>query len=438
MEAINKNEENIFFDVVKSLIYSSIGIFVFFIPININGKALTTIYHIAEFIQIKGEKSLLVIYSIIIVFNVIKEIKYSQNHKDNIIQISTVIKILSMFILIVVFYNQNQFIKMDDNSALILQEVVLEALVIVSISAIFMPLITDYGLLEVTESYFNKAMKKNFKISGKSIINIALYMSAGIYSGIFMTNRLYKQGKLRQNEVFIIFMYFPIASIPVINYICEEFNINKILTILMSIIIMLICNFIMVRIYPAKNKKKSYYQKSNYKECNFKKDKRFIRALDSNIKNRSNENIFKRIIDSEKECISIQITLIPYVTLALSLIYIIINELNLYILYESMLNPLYNLCKYNNTNEISIFLSRGIIDNILSIENLPNIVSLNTYIIAIIAIVGNVNLLNKYIAVKSFNLPIKNTEIISSYIIRIIVILILYSIGYHIIIGYLK
>ena len=74
-------------------------------------------------------------------------------------------------------------------------------------------LLLDYGLVEIIEAYTHKIMKKVFKVSGKVFLNFLVYILVDNVCGIFMTYKLYKDGKLREREAAITILNFSILSL---------------------------------------------------------------------------------------------------------------------------------------------------------------------------------------------------------------------------------
>ena len=83
-----------------------------------------------------------------------------------------------------------------------------------------------------------------------------------------MTEKLYREGKLRQREACSIVLNFSILSIPMIIYTSEELNLNKLNLILISVIILIITNIILSKSYLLNKKKKSYYIKTWFRMFN--------------------------------------------------------------------------------------------------------------------------------------------------------------------------
>lgn len=129
-------------------------------------------------------------------------------HKSNLKKIYSYFSIFSIFIVISIFYDKYSIVLLDDNISLILEETILNLITLLPLSAIFMPFILDFGLMDIVEAYCHKLMKKLFNLSGKSVLNIIMYIFNDCFCGYFMTNLLYKKGQIRQREACIILLNF--------------------------------------------------------------------------------------------------------------------------------------------------------------------------------------------------------------------------------------
>ncbi len=434
----SSKEEISFIEIIKSIVYSFIGIVFFFIPIKINNIRATTLFHIVYKIQDNNRGFLIICFITFTLIAIIRNIYFVNKEKDDIKKIRIYLKLISIVILIIIFYRQNNILKISDNTSLMIEELILNALTIFPISSVFLTLILDYGVLEIIEAYSHKTMKKMFNISGKNLLNIVIFIATDIFTGLFMINQLYKKGKLKEKELFIMAMYFPVSSILIIKYIASDLDIPRPTLYFLGILILILCNFIMVRIYPANKKKNSYIQKTNYKEHNYKKENRLIKAIERNLRSRGNKSVLKRMIESLEDCINLEMELIPNLVVVLYCSFFIMEKISLIDFYNIIFEPILELFKYSNYVEITRYFSIGVINNLMAIDNISSTVLKNNVIIGLIGIIGCISISNNYIFIKSANMPIKNIEYIVAYIERIIIILALYSIIFHLYKGYIS
>ncbi|MCR8745069.1 hypothetical protein [Romboutsia lituseburensis] len=440
MESVNKNCDDgkvliEFANILKLIIYSIIGIAVFFIPIKINGHYWTIIYHISYKLQTQANSFLEICIIFYVSLSCIKSIFISKKNGTN--EILNYIRLFSLIIILSIFCGKNEIIFLDDNVSLLIYELVMNISTVFPISAIFITFLLDYGLLDVVESYCHVFMKKNFNLSGKTIINILLYISTDCFCGMFMTSKLYNEGKIRLNEACNIVLNFSILSIPMILYVSKELDIKSKELSIIVILLLLILNILMSRIYPIKRKKKSYFTKTNYKETIHKNDK-LEKAIKKYLKNRSKTNIFKSMLNNLEESIFILMKLIPNLVLILYLGQIIINSNLISEIVQIIFNPILELLKIQNKPDLSIFIVNVFYNNIIAIDDINLHIQYSTRLLmAIIAVLNCTCLSSNYIYINNTNIKISKKEFLISYIQRIVLIILIYSLMYYFYRGYI-
>src|SRR5699024_2767723 len=89
------------------------------------------------------------------------------NNEKNLKQIYSYFSGFSILIVISIFYDKYSIVLLDDNISLILEETILNLITLLTLSAILMPFILDFALLDLVEGYYYKLLKNLFKLSGK-------------------------------------------------------------------------------------------------------------------------------------------------------------------------------------------------------------------------------------------------------------------------------
>lgn len=428
---------NDFIYALKSLIYSIIGLIIFFIPIKLNGQTQTIIYHISYKLQSDARPLLELCIVLYTTLGCLKSIFSHKDKKNSIKKIFLYVRLLSILIIINIFYGKSTIIFLDDNVLLLINEVILNIATILPISAVFMPFILEYGLLDIVESYSQKTMKKLFKLSGKSIVNILVYLFVDSFSGFFMTNKLYKSGKLREVEACTIMLNFSIISLPMSMYISKELDINRLDFIIVSIFIAIVMNIILCRIYPLNKKKKSYYTKTGYKET-IHKDNKFQKGLDKYLNNKETKSIFLHILNNVEESIKIAMELIPNIIIILYIGNALINMDIIIEILKYIINPLSQMLKIPSINEFNEFCINLFYNNIIAIDILNQNIQYSTrFLIGIVSLLTCTSLTSNIIYASNTEIKITKIEFIISYIERLFIIMIFYFIIHYFYIGYI-
>lgn len=422
-------------DSFRIVIYSICGFFIFFIPININGSVNTTIYHFYFFIS-KRYLGLIKIYIFIMISigSILPIIKHKEKEYDAFSNIIKCLKPISIFFTLIIF-SKIEFKGYNNTSLLFMRDFLLKSIILLSLSSLFLPLITDYGLLEIVEAYFQKYTKKTLKISGKCIVNILVYLFVDIFSGMFMTNYLYKNGKLRHSEACIIISCFSFTSILNCYYIGDELNLKSIeFTTFMVIGLSLFVNFLVCRLWPLKVKKKSYLYKSSYKECGFKKDK-FKNAIKQYLSNKRNNKLIFSMFENFKESFNIIMTILPNLVIIIFVGEFLINNTGLVSAISQITYPVIELLKLPSKAKISEVLCLGMFNGGRYIESINNdIKDISSLIIFIISIVQTISISTNIVYIDNTDIPIKKIELLIIGIEKILITLVIISLFYYLII----
>ena len=239
--------ENIKRDTIdKVYLFSVIGIIIFFIPIKINNQQEVIIYHLSYFIE--NRISSLIDISII-VFVLLSVFKDLINYKtDNISKFKILMKIFSFIMLVSILFGKEELLFMNNDFIVMLRDLMIDLTILLPISSLFMPFLLNYGLLEITEAYTHRTMKKLFNVSGKVFLIFLVCFLVNSICGAFLTYRLYKDGKLREKEAVVTILNFSILSLNLTKDLCYKIDISIIKFIIIELIILIICNFILSQI----------------------------------------------------------------------------------------------------------------------------------------------------------------------------------------------
>ena len=138
----------------------------------------------------------------------------------------------------------------------------------------------------------------------------------------------------------------------------------------MEIIILIICNFIISRIYPLKKKKQSYYFKSNHKNVNCKRNK-INTAIKRYYENKSNKKLLSLSLSYLNEVIYILMDLIPTIIFIFFIVNIIYNIPFIMESINNLTNIFVSAFNLPNSNLISNIINLSLFSSILAIESIP-------------------------------------------------------------------
>lgn len=319
---------------IKFLIPSLFGLFLFIIPlpygnivpleglspINIGIGFLSEVFKI-----IMGESlnnlALIVIVTSAILSILAKFIHIKNDFLNGLLNVSPfwlICRILgAVFIVMSIYQVGPEIIKSDITGQTILG-LLPSLLAIFLISGFLLPLVVDFGLMDLFGTLISKSMYKLFKVPGRSAIDaISSWLGDGTL-GIMITNTQYKQGFYTAKEAVIISVCFSLVSLPFSTVIADQLGFMPIFVPFYGTVCIasLACALIMPRIYPLnKFKNTTYNNVEHLKEDLVPKDVNIFNFGLSKAINRASSapSIKDILVNGFKTVIDMYIGLLPLV-----------------------------------------------------------------------------------------------------------------------------
>ena len=197
---------------IKFLLYSFVGIFMFFVPITVDGKSSIPLDHIVNLIR-KIPYFSPVYGGLIVVIGAILPFTKKTWNKSTSTTVFSILKLLGIVFVVMAILNKGPaFLMAPDVIPFIFEKIVVAVTTIVPIGSIFLAFLINYGLMEFIGVFMKPVMSKIWKTPGKSAID-AVASFVGSYSlALLITNKVYKEGKYTGKEAAIIATGFSTVS----------------------------------------------------------------------------------------------------------------------------------------------------------------------------------------------------------------------------------
>lgn len=247
--------------IFKFIFYAFIGIFMFFIPITINGDRTIPIDHITTFVR--AIPNFGPIYGgFIVIVGAILPIIRGTWHKSTSAIVFSILKLLGIvFVIMAIFDVGPAFLMRADVIPFIFNSIVISVTTIVPIGAVFLAFLVNYGLMEFIGVLMQPIMKPIWKTPGRSAID-AVASFVGSYSlAVLITNRVYREGKYTGKESAIIATGFSTVSATFMVIVARTLDIMNhwLLYFWLTLIITFIVTAITARIYPLSKKPDRFF-----------------------------------------------------------------------------------------------------------------------------------------------------------------------------------
>lgn len=246
---------------LKLILFSLIGIFMFFIPITIGGSSTIPIDHLVTGIK-SAFPGLASLYALIIIIlgGIYPFYKKTWN-KDKVTTVFSILKILGIIVAFMAYFSFGPaWLFEADMVPFLYNKLAIPVGLIVPIGSVFLAFLVGYGLLEFIGVLMQPVMKPIWKTPGRSAID-AVASFVGSYSiGLLITNRVYKEGKYTVKEACIIATGFSTVSATFMIIVAKTLGLMDIWNTFFwsTLIITFVVTAITVRIRPLRTKEDKY------------------------------------------------------------------------------------------------------------------------------------------------------------------------------------
>lgn len=304
---LDKNIESLKFNrlvgALKFFIYSFIGLFLYFVPVEINGESAILISHAINWIEVTF-KQFIPYYALIMVFvggiSPVISGKWKESKFDFTF---TAVKLLGCIIAVMaVFKIGPEFLMAPNMIPFLWNLIVVPILLMIPVTIISLVLLLNYGILEFLSIFLQPIMKLIWKTPGASALDAMVSFTGGYAVAVIVTNDLYKKGVYSVKEATIIATGFSTVSITFLLVIGETLDLMQYWTIffISCFVITFLVTAITARIYPISKKTNTYYDKPIEEEIDMSGNI-FVRAVNAGIDTaRDSKPLISNLLDGYK------------------------------------------------------------------------------------------------------------------------------------------
>ena len=119
-----------------------------------------------------------------------------------------------VFALLIFFKLGPHFIWADTTGHVVLYDLATAIVTIFIFASLLLPLLTDFGLMELIGTVFRKIFRKMFRLPGRSCIDAVASWMAAAPVGVFITSQQYERGYYSGREAAVIATNFSVVSLP--------------------------------------------------------------------------------------------------------------------------------------------------------------------------------------------------------------------------------
>ncbi len=296
--------------------FSLIGVFMFFIPIEVNGKNSIPLDHFVTWIRNTVPSVVSYYILLIMVLGAIYPFYAGSWRKSKIDIALSGMKVLgAVAAALVLFKTGPDWLMAEDMGPYYFSVVVTPIGVLVPIGAIFLALLVGYGLLEFIGILMQPVMRPIWRTPGRSAID-AVASFVGSYSiGLLITNRIYKEGKYSRREATIIATGFSTVSATFMVVVAKTLDLMEIwnLYFWITFFVTFLVTAITVRMWPINKIRDDYYTGEGFPEIVIK-EKRIQQAWHQSMITAQNApSLLKNVLSTLKDGVLMAMSILPSV-----------------------------------------------------------------------------------------------------------------------------
>lgn len=264
--------------IIQCILFSIIGIFVFFGQITIGGKS-DTVFGILYngFLGLFGSAIYWVLalivagnYACHIYFKYIKKnsIKnaFAEIYANDSVVHTFLYGLGTLYVVLYAMVDSGLIANIEvitgaATGGSVIPPIVKGVLGIILVGAVFMPTLLNYGVLEIVGAILEPLMRPIFKIPGKAALDAVTSFVSSSSLGVMVTNRLWKQNAYTDKEMVSIMTGFSAVSIGFAYLVIDTAGVAEHFVKIygLSFVMVFIMAVIMVRIPPISKKADRYF-----------------------------------------------------------------------------------------------------------------------------------------------------------------------------------
>lgn len=340
---LEKNKIYAPFNIFNFVFFSVFGLILFFTPMTINGQNTIPLDHLLAYINQVAPWFGPVVTLVIGVVGGIVQWRNKSNRQGVLNLTMAVLRTLGIPVLFMAFFNFGPEWLMKPNMLpFIWVKIIVAVTMIVPIGSMFLTLIINYGCLEFIGVILRPVMPKIFRTPGKSAVDAIASFVGSFSLAIYLTNKLYNEGKYTRKEAFIMMTGFSTVSATFMVIVAKTAGLMESWNFYFwsTMVICFLTTAILVRFWPIKPIPNEYIDGVGKPETPVRDKSLWRAAVDEGLAAALHSGpIYKSIWENLKGSMKMVFVLTPSVASIGVLSFILINMTNVFDVLGVILLP---------------------------------------------------------------------------------------------------
>lgn len=258
---------------LKLIFPSLLGVLLFLVPVRYNGSSELIVGIIGNFIK-KGLGAALIptVVVVIVVSTLITVIhklhpipQIAKREKLNELfspdAFWTVVRIIGAVLALITYFRVGtEVIWSADTGSNMLETILPTCMMWYLIGGFFLPLLTDYGLMELLSSIFTRVSRVLFKVPGRAMVDCVTSWMGSSVCGAYLTISQFENGLYNAKEAAIIICNFSLLSVSLCSLIASMVGVGDMFGVFYLTIVIagIACAIIMPRLWPLSRFPENY------------------------------------------------------------------------------------------------------------------------------------------------------------------------------------
>ncbi|MDY6055858.1 YjiH family protein [Micrococcus sp.] len=197
----------------RMVVYSAIGIVMFFVPITVNGTSSIPLDHLVTWVRgLLGPADRWVGLAIIAAGAVYPFVT-GRWRRDTTRTVFSLLALLGLAAAVMVVLGVGpHWLLAPEIGPFLMDKLVIPVGLIVPIGGVFLALVIGYGLMEFVGVYLRPAMRPIWRVPGRAAVDAVASFVGSYALGLLLTNRMYRSGRYTAREAAIIAVGFSTVS----------------------------------------------------------------------------------------------------------------------------------------------------------------------------------------------------------------------------------